>query len=126
MNMINVDFYDLKKTNPDVVGWLKVNGTNINYPFVQTKDNKYYLTHGFNKKYNEAGWVFSTSSDYLQTSFSNDTEYQDFLDMIKNRSSYTFNTSVSTTDNILTLSTCFNTVNDKLVMHAKLIKKQVK
>ena len=191
MNMINVDFYDLKKTNPDVVGWLKVNGTNINYPFVQTKDNKYYLTHDFNKTYNEAGWVFldyrndktnnkntiiyaharndktmfgslknvlsngwlnntnnyvvkistetentlwqvfsvyhiPTSSDYLQTSFSNNTEYQEFLNMIKNRSSYTFNTNVSTTDNILTLSTCFNTVNDKLVMHAKLIKKEVK
>ena len=177
MNMINVDFYDLKKANPDVVGWLKVNGTNINYPFVQTKDNKYYLTHDFNKTYNEAGWVFldyrnnktnnkntiiyaharndktmfgslksvlsngwlnnannyvvkistetentlwqvfsvyhiPTSSDYLQTSFSNNTEYQEFLNMIKNRSSYTFNTNVSTTDNILTLSTCFNTVND--------------
>ncbi len=58
MNMINVDFKDLKKTNPDVVGWVKVNGTNINYPFVQANDNKYYLTHSFNKSYNAAGWVF--------------------------------------------------------------------
>ncbi len=58
MNMINVNFSDLKKTNPDVVGWLKVNGTNINYPFVQGSDNKYYLTHSFNKSYNAAGWVF--------------------------------------------------------------------
>lgn len=58
MNMINVDFNVLKRTNPDVVGWVKVNGTNINYPFVQANDNKYYLTHSFNKSYNEAGWVF--------------------------------------------------------------------
>lgn len=58
MNMINVNFNDLKKTNPDIVGWIKVNGTNINYPFVQSKDNKYYLTHSFNKSYNSAGWVF--------------------------------------------------------------------
>ena len=29
MNMINVDFNDLKRTNPDVAGWIKVNGTNI-------------------------------------------------------------------------------------------------
>ena len=58
MNMINVDFNDLKRTNPDVVGWVKVNGTNINYPFVQANDNKYYLTHSFNKSYNAAGWVF--------------------------------------------------------------------
>lgn len=58
MNMINVDFSDLKNVNSDTVGWIKVNGTNINYPFVQTKDNVYYLTHAFNKSKNSAGWVF--------------------------------------------------------------------
>ena len=58
MNMINVDFSDLKDVNSDTVGWIKVNGTNINYPFVQTKDNVYYLTHAFNKSRNSAGWVF--------------------------------------------------------------------
>lgn len=190
MNMINVNFRDLKRTNPDVVGWLKVNGTNINYPFVQGSDNKYYLTHSFNKSYNAAGWVFldyrnnstnnkntiiyahgrtdktmfgtlrkvlnngwlnntnnyvvkistetenslwqvfsvyhiPTTSDYLQTDFSNDALYQNFLDMIKNRSSHNFNTNVTSTDNILTLSTCYNN-SDKMVVHAKLIKKEVK
>lgn len=190
MNMINVNFSDLKKTNPDVVGWLKVNGTNINYPFVQCSDNKYYLTHSFNKSYNAAGWVFldyrnngtnnkntiiyahgrtdktmfgtlrkvlnngwlnntnnyvvkistetenslwqvfsvyhiPTTSDYLQTDFSDDALYQNFLDMIKNRSSHNFNTNVTSTDNILTLSTCYNN-SDKMVVHAKLIKKEVK
>lgn len=58
MNMIEVDFYDLKEVNSDTTGWIQVNGTNINYPFVQAKDNKYYLNHTFNKKYNSAGWVF--------------------------------------------------------------------
>lgn len=57
-NLINVDFNDLKKKNQETVGWIQVSGTNINYPFVQTKDNKYYLTHSFNKSYNKAGWVF--------------------------------------------------------------------
>ena len=190
MNMINVDFNVLKRTNPDVVGWVKVNGTNINYPFVQANDNKYYLTHSFNKSYNAAGWVFldyrnnntnnkntiiyahgrtdktmfgtlrkvlnngwlnntdnfvikistetenslwqifsvyhiPTTSDYLKTDFDDDTEYQNFLDMIKNRSSHNFNTNVTATDNILTLSTCYNN-NEKMVVHAKLIKKEVK
>ena len=189
MNMINVDFNVLKRTNPDVVGWIKVNGTNINYPFVQANDNKYYLTHSFNKSYNAAGWVFldyrnnntnnkntiiyahgrtdktmfgtlrkvlnngwlnntdnfvikistetenslwqifsiyhiPTTSDYLKTDFDDDTEYQNFLDMIKNRSSYNFNTSVNSNDNILTLSTCYSN-SDKMVVHAKLIKKEV-
>lgn len=58
MNLIDVDFTELKKTNNDVKGWIQVNGTNINYPFVQSNDNKYYLTHAFNKSYNDAGWVF--------------------------------------------------------------------
>ena len=58
MNMIEVDFKDLKDINKETVGWIQVNGTNINYPFVQTKDNKYYLTHAYDKSYNSAGWVF--------------------------------------------------------------------
>ncbi len=58
MSLIDVDLAELKNTNPDVIGWLQVNGTNINYPFVQTTDNDYYLTHAFDKSYNNAGWIF--------------------------------------------------------------------
>jgi len=58
INLINVNFKELKEKNKDTKGWLQVNGTNINYPFVQSNDNKYYLTHSFDKKYNDAGWVF--------------------------------------------------------------------
>lgn len=49
MNLINVDFEELKNTNPDTLGWIQVNGTNINYPFVQTNNNDYYLNHSYNK-----------------------------------------------------------------------------
>ena len=187
MNMLNVDFSELKKINNNVKGWIQVNGTNINYPFVQANDNKYYLTHSFDKSWNNAGWLFldyrnnytnnkntiiyahgrtdktmfgslkkvlsnewlnnsnnyiikisnekenslwqifstyhiPTTSDYLQTNFESDIEYQEFLDMIKDRSSYNFNTNVTSTDNILTLSTCYSN-SDKMVVHAKLIKK---
>lgn len=58
MSLINVDFKELKKTNDSTMGWIQVNGTNINYPFVQTTDNSFYLTHSFDKSYNNAGWVF--------------------------------------------------------------------
>ena len=51
MNLINVDFKELKERNNDTVAWIQVGGTNINYPVVQTKDNSYYLTHSFDKKY---------------------------------------------------------------------------
>jgi len=58
MNLIDVDFTELKQKNSDTVGWIQVNGTNINYPFVQTTNNEYYLTHSFNKSNNSSGWVF--------------------------------------------------------------------
>lgn len=49
---------NLKSKNIDTIGWIKVNNTNIDYPFVQSKDNNYYLTHNFNKKKTLAGWIF--------------------------------------------------------------------
>lgn len=58
MNLIDVNFDELKTINSDTVGWLRVEGTNINYPFVQTSDNNYYLKRDFKKKYSNAGWVF--------------------------------------------------------------------
>ena len=56
--LINVDFESLLKTNNETVGWINVNNTNINYPFVQGVNNSYYLNHSFDKSYNSAGWVF--------------------------------------------------------------------
>lgn len=67
MNLINVDFQELKSTNNQIVGWIQVNGTNINYPFVQANDNKYYLTHSFDKSHNTSGWVFLDYRNNIQT-----------------------------------------------------------
>lgn len=58
LNMIYIDFSELQLINSDVKGWIEVSGTNINYPFVQASNNKYYLNHSFDKSYNQAGWVF--------------------------------------------------------------------
>lgn len=58
MNLLEVDFKELKKVNSDIVAWVSVNGTNINYPVVQSSDNYYYLNHSVDKSYNQAGWVF--------------------------------------------------------------------
>ena len=56
--LIDVNIEKLKRENKDTVGWIQVLGTNINYPFVQTNNNEYYLTHSFDHSYNSAGWVF--------------------------------------------------------------------
>ena len=58
MNMLDVNFSELKKKNKDTIGWIKLEGTNVNYPVVQGTDNSYYLNHSFDKSYNKAGWVF--------------------------------------------------------------------
>ena len=54
----NVNFEELKQTNSDTIAWIKINGTNIEYPIVKTTNNDYYMTHTFDKSYNSAGWVF--------------------------------------------------------------------
>lgn len=58
ISLIDVDFSELLKINPDTVGWLFVDGTNINYPVVQCHNNNYYLSHDFNEKWNDGGWIF--------------------------------------------------------------------
>ncbi len=58
MKLIDVDFSELKKINPETVGWVQVSGTNVNYPFVKHSDNQFYLKHSFDKSPNSAGWVF--------------------------------------------------------------------
>lgn len=54
-----IDFGKLKNRNKDVIGWLKVNNTNIDYPIVKGNDNDFYIKHNFDKNYNIAGWVFA-------------------------------------------------------------------
>jgi len=75
MNLIDVDFSKLKNINNDICGWIQVNGTNINYPFVQTTNNDYYLTHSFFKEYNEAGWVFLDYRNNIQSLHKNTIIY---------------------------------------------------
>lgn len=189
--LIDVDISKLKSKNSDTVGFISVNNTNINYPFVHYKDNDFYLDHSYDKSYNEAGWVFmdyrnnvnldnkntilyahsrldktmfgslsktlhsswftnrdnhiirlsmenentlwqifsvykiKEESYYITTSFSDDSYYSKFLDTIKNRSIYDFNTKIDSNDKILTLSTCYSDT-ERTVVHAKLIKRSNK
>lgn len=73
--LIEVDFSELKQINNETVGWIQVSGTNINYPFVQTTNNDYYLKHSFDKSYNSAGWVFADFRNKLDSSDRNQILY---------------------------------------------------
>ena len=192
INLLEVDFNELLKKNPDTVGWIEVKGTNINYPIVQTTDNSYYLTHAFDKTKNEAGWVFmdyrndavnfnqntilyahsrltgsmfgslknilesswytnknnhiirlSTPTEntmwqvfsvytipkesyYITPSFNTLEAYEEFLNTIKGRSEVEFSGTVNISDKVLTLSTCQDNFGNRIVMHAKLIKRELR
>lgn len=188
---LNVSFSNLKNINNEVSGWVKVLGTNIDYPFVRHNNNSYYLNHSFNKSYNEAGWVFldyrcdvkledqntilyahgrvdgtmfgslkdtlskkwlnddsnflvkvstpysnniyevfsiyhiETTDDYIDINYKTDANFLNFIKLIKNRSVYDFSVNVSSSDKIITLSTCYSN-SEKMVLHAKLIKRQIR
>lgn len=192
MPLVSVDFDKLINENNDTIGWIFVDNSNINYPVVQGADNKYYLTHDFNKEYNDAGWiymdyrnnneefdkntiiyghsrldkslfgtlrnatteewfnnkdnhiikfstpyentmwmVFSTytikaESYYLKTDFESDSEYNIWLNKMMKRSKFNYNTEVTTDNQVLTLSSCYTTDGIRVVVHAKLIKKEVR
>lgn len=49
----------------NIIGWLKVNNTNIDYPVTQYSDNSYYLNHDLNGNINPSGWIFQ---DYRSNS----------------------------------------------------------
>lgn len=180
-----IDFEKLKNINADIVGWIKVNGTKVEYPIVQSKDNNYYLTHSLDKTYNSAGWIFidyknnldttdkniviyghnrrdgtmfgslknileeewynnkenryivfetakgteiyevfsvyqiEVEDYYIKTNFSNNEEFEEFINTVKSRSIKNFENEVTNNDNILTLSTCANNNKYRVVLHAK-------
>ena len=53
-----IQFDELRKINPDIVGWLKVEGTEIDYPIVQTGNNETYLNTDFEGKKSVAGAIY--------------------------------------------------------------------
>ena len=64
---INID--KLYEINNDIVAWVKIEGTNINYPVMQTKDRPdYYLYKNFYKKYSISGTPYMAESCDIKTS----------------------------------------------------------
>ena len=182
-----IDFEKLKEINKDAVGWIKVNGTDIEYAVVKTNNNSYYLDHNFENEYNKAGWIFADyknkldgtdkniviyghnrrdgsmfsslknilkeewyskeenrkitfitekensvyevfsiyeieAEDYYITTNFADGEILSYIQTVKKRSIKDFDVEVSKEDNILTLSTCGNDNDYRVVLHAKKVK----
>lgn len=71
-------------------------------------------------------YTIPKESYYITTSFSTDESYSEFLNTIKGRSEVDFSGTVNTGDKVLTLSTCKDNFGNRVVMHAKLIKKEIR
>ncbi len=54
---------ELKQQNSDIVGWLEIPNTKINYPVLQGTDNEYYMKHNYKKEKSKNGSIFLTK-DY--------------------------------------------------------------
>lgn len=68
-NETDIDFTQLKKINTDIVGWLKIDKSNINYPIMQRKSNpNYYLRRNFYKEYSQWGTPFLARSCDMEKS----------------------------------------------------------
>ncbi len=62
-----IDFATLQKYNPDIIAWIRIPGTNIDYPVLQGPDNDKYLRHTPDGEYSVAGSIFlefSNASDF--------------------------------------------------------------
>lgn len=52
------EYRTLYNKNKKLIGWLKIDDTNIDYPVMQTVNNEYYLDHNFNQEYDKNGSLF--------------------------------------------------------------------
>ena len=94
----------------------------LNKSYQESTNHYIYLTTENNSYVFEvfSTYIISNESYYLKTNFKNDTEYLEFLNTLKFRSTYNFNIELNSNDKIITLSTCSGS-NDRMVVHGKLI-----
>lgn len=174
-----VNFEELKKINEDVVAWIKIADTTVNYPVVQSEDNEYYLQKDLNKKYSTCGWIFmnfKNNSNFLDRNttifghniksglmfkdllkiyrnelgndvtieiyteteklefavyssymiepeeyatqvLTTDEQEEEYISKILNRSSITYNIVPTKKDRLITLSTCDNSGQNRILIH---------
>ena len=71
----SVSISELRKTNENIVSWLTVDGTNINYPIVKGSDNSFYLNHDINGNMKLSGWTFMDYRNSIDMSDDNTVFY---------------------------------------------------
>lgn len=57
----SINWQQLQEINSDIIGWIEIENTNINYPILKD-NNLYYINHSYDKKYNKNGSIFTTNA----------------------------------------------------------------
>ena len=101
---------ELQKENSEIVGWLEIEGTNINYPVLQGINNDYYLTHNYKHEKVSGGSLFLDtaydfsipSSNLLIYGHNNIGSSEMFADLMnyKNESYYSTHKKIRLTTNV--------------------------
>ncbi len=52
------EYQTLYNKNKKLIGWIKIDDTQIDYPVMQTANNEYYMDHNFNQEYDRNGSLF--------------------------------------------------------------------
>ena len=185
----NEEWFDqLELVYNGIVAWIKIDGTNVDYPVMYSGDNTYYLTHTSVGTINSAGAIFleeqnnkdlsdshiliyghnmkngamfapvidyvnggynffnehrfitldtregtttyeifsvqetDSSSNVYTVGFWPGENFNNFLQGIKNSSSYDTGVSVNGNDQVISLSTCTNVGEGRVLLHAKRVK----
>ena len=122
----NTVIYGHGRLDKTVFGSLK---NALNKSWQNNKDN--YIIWLSTEKENMMFQIFSIytiekESYYIETNFKTTKDKETWLNTMKERNKGIKTTDVSSTDKILTLSTCENAYGGRIVVHAKLIKRQIK
>ncbi|MBQ1280643.1 MAG: class B sortase [Oscillospiraceae bacterium] len=61
--LLPIELEPLQEENEEVIGWIYVPGTDIDYPILQGSDNEFYLDHGWDLSSKYAGSIFLESQN---------------------------------------------------------------
>ncbi len=64
--IIEIDWDKLKRINKDIVGWIRIADTNIDYPILKSDETLNYMNHSFNGEYNKNGSIFTLNNNPFQ------------------------------------------------------------
>ncbi len=121
----NTIIYGHSRKDGSIFGTLK---NVLNTTWQNNKDN--YVIYFSTLKENMLFQIFSIytikeESYYIKTNFNNNIEKQEWIETMKKRNIAKITTDVNVNDKFLTLSTCKNRRGERIVVQAKLIKKQI-